>query len=150
LKIDNEVAVNVLYSFFKRGIEEGHMPSLDEIRIDKVFYKETDSSKLVCASYHPFFSNGNNPTWETCLKTDDGSKISKDYDSMNYVSVLTEAALLYKMILEDDQTFELTSSVVEEKLNKKIKELPFDKKDDNSSNEKDKDDKKNNLDIPMA
>lgn len=145
LKVDNEVAVNVLFSFLQRGIEEGHMPTLDKVKVDKVFYIEEDSTKLICASYHLSFSNGNNPTWETCLKTDDGSKISSSYDSMNYVGVLTESAFLYKMIPESDQAFELATSIVEEQLNQKLK----DNKDD-FLNDNDKEDKKNNLDIPMA
>ena len=150
LKVDDEVAVNVLFSFLQRGIEEGHMPALNKVKVDKVFYIEEDSTKLICASYHLSFSNGNNPTWETCLKTDDGSKISSSYDSMNYVGVLTEAAFLYKMIPESDQAFELATSIVEEQLNQTLKVLSSDDNKDDSLNDNDKEDKKNNLDIPMA
>ncbi len=136
-----EKAANVLYSFLQRGIKDKSMLTLNQININKAFYIEDDNIKLVCAAYRLSFANGNNPTWETCLKTDDGNTISGSYDAMDYVSILTEAAFLYKMIPTTDQKIELTPLTMEEKVNEKLKKLPSDNEEedsqDNDTNKKD-------------
>ena len=115
-----EVAINIIYDFFERGIQERQMPTIEQVQLNRVFLDKENNNTLVCSSYQLYFANGNQPTWETCLETEDGSQLLNSYQQMEYVIVLTRAALLYQELQDDTSTVELPVAIIEKSINQKL------------------------------
>ncbi len=133
--VTEEVAADMIYQFLESGIKNKYMSYIDRLRIDKVFYTKNRSANqfLFCTSYQLFFINNNHPTWELCLPMEEG-KLLLDYDTKNYVNILTEAAFLYKSIDSNNQQRLLSISKIEENVNKKLAELKSKDPDKNEEN----------------